>query len=53
MTKNENLVKQDTKERTLRCDYSFNPFLTNVFILYPLKTTENVWFSDAFRSDKG
>ena len=23
----------------------FNPFLTNVPILYPLKTPENIWFS--------
>ena len=27
----------------------FNPFLTNVPILYLLKIPENLWFSDAFR----
>ena len=29
-----------------------NPFLTNAPILYPLKTPENLWFSDAFRGYK-
>ena len=27
----------------------FNPFSTNVPLLYPLKASENLWFSDAFR----
>ena len=27
----------------------FNPFLTNVSLLYPLKTSENQLFSDVFR----
>ena len=27
----------------------FNPFLTNVPLLYPLKTSENLRFSDDFR----
>ena len=26
-----------------------NPFSTNVALLYPLKTSENLWFSDVFR----
>ena len=26
----------------------FNPFATNVPLLYPLKTSENLWFSDVF-----
>ena len=26
-----------------------NPFSTNVPLLYPLKTSENLWFSDVFR----
>ena len=26
-----------------------NPFSTNVSLLYPLKTSENLWFSDVFR----
>ena len=28
---------------------SFNPFLTNASLLYPLKTSENLRFSDVFR----
>ena len=27
----------------------FTPFLTIVSFLYPLKTSENLWFSDALR----
>ena len=27
----------------------FNPFSTNVPLLYPLKTSENLWFSDVFK----
>ena len=27
----------------------FNPFSTNVPLLYPLKTLEDLWFSDAFK----
>ena len=26
-----------------------NPFCTNVLFLYPLKTSQNLWFSDVFR----
>ena len=29
-----------------------NPFLANVPILYPLKTPENLWFSEVFRGYK-
>ena len=29
-----------------------NPFLVNVYILYPLKTPENLWFSGVFRGYK-
>ena len=31
----------------------FNPFSTNVPLLYPLKTSENWGFSDAFRGYRG
>ena len=31
---------------------SFNPFLANAPILYPLKTPENLWFSGVFRGYK-
>ena len=34
---------------SLKC---INLFLTNVPLLYPLKTLENFWFSDAFRGYK-
>ena len=27
----------------------FNPFQANVLFVYPLKTSENLWFSDALR----
>ena len=27
------------------CNFEVKPFLANVPILYPLKTTENLWFS--------
>ena len=30
----------------------FNPFDATVPILYPLKTFENLWFSDVFRKYK-
>ena len=30
-------------------DYGNNPFSTNVPLLYPLKTSENLSFSDVFR----
>ena len=33
-------------------DFSINPFLVNVPILYPLKTPENLWFSGVFRGIK-
>ena len=29
--------------------YEVNPFQANVLLLYPLKTSENLWFSDDFR----
>ena len=29
-----------------------NPFLPNIPILYSLKTSENLWFSDVFRGYK-
>ena len=29
-----------------------NPFLATVHILYPMKTTENLWFSVLFRGYK-
>ena len=29
-----------------------NPFPVNNFSLYPLKSTENMWFSDPFRGYK-
>ena len=32
--------------------FSLNPFLTNVPLLYPLKTPENHWFSGVFRGYK-
>ena len=31
------------------CSFEVKPFLANVPILYPLKTTENLWFSGVFR----
>ena len=32
--------------------FSITPFLTNVLILYPLKTSEKLRFSDVFRGYK-
>ena len=29
--------------------YHINPFLTNISILYPLKSPEKLWFSGVFR----
>ena len=31
---------------------SINPFSTNIKLLYPLKTSEKLWLSDAFRGDR-
>ena len=31
----------------------FNPFQANVPFLYPLKTSDNLWFSDVFRGGGG
>ena len=36
-----------------RLTLTFNPFQANVPFLYPLKTSENLWFSDVFRGCKG
>ena len=30
-------------------EVAFNPFKSSVTFLYPLKTSENLWFSDDFR----
>ena len=35
----------NTKNRIM----SINPLESNVTFLYPLKTSENLWFSDVFR----
>ena len=37
-------------KKNMKC--KFNPFLTNLPILYPLKTPANLWFSGAFRGYK-
>ena len=37
------------KMMMVRVSGTFNPFYSNVTILYPLKTSENLWFSDVFR----
>ena len=29
-----------------------NPFVPNASFLYPLKTSENLWFADVFRGQK-
>ena len=35
-----------------RLKVNINPFFTSVPFLYPLKTSENLWFSDVFRGCK-
>ena len=30
-------------------DLTINPFSSSVTLLYPLKTSKNLWFSDVFR----
>ena len=35
--------------KAIRIFVNINPFHTNVPFLYPLKTLENLWFSDVFR----
>ena len=32
-----------------QCNISMNTFLTNVPILYPLRTQKNLWFSSVFK----
>ena len=39
-----------TKLQCLRkCNEDLNPFHSTCLFLYPLKTSENLWFSDVFR----
>ena len=33
----------------MKIKYIFNQFLANILILYPIKTPENIWFSDIFK----
>ena len=45
------LVYRTTPEAPLKhlVKYFINPFVPNVPFLYPLKTSENLWFSNVFR----
>ena len=39
----------DSLIRLLKLQNLLNPFYSSVTFLYPLKTSENLWFSDVFR----
>ena len=39
----------DLFSKTFRLLYSIYPFHTNVSLLYPLKTSKNVWFYEVFK----
>ena len=41
-----NLQISSVNKTKLQLEYHINAFLTNILILYPLKKTEKVWFSD-------
>ena len=44
------IFQYDTNSKsTMKIKYIFNQFLANILILYPIKTPENIWFSDIFK----